>query len=574
MQSLNKFFFSSCILLLLGGWQVVFAQNNAPACDPPLTLSVEEGTSLTFSVNASDVDGDNVTLTASGTPVATLGALFGMTATGSTSTGLFAWVPPTGSNGTYTLTITATDDNSVPLSCTQTITITVTAPTAILETICLVDGFAPGAYAIWLSGLPGAASTSYDFEGLGGVFNAFSDGTATLTGTIVNQAVANWRWEVDIHLHNKMDFASWSALGRTYKGSSLEALANHANWSYYEMDSTTSRLIGLDNFAGDTLFLSHAPTNFLYGFQFGVGANDKNGVLGVSGWFNFKGAYTGKGDANTQNFCRGMIPTITAKVMLEGAFDASTQYMKSLLSQNNVLPLSQPYNNSSYNYQGTESVTAIPGTDIVDWVLIELRDAFNPSTVIYQRAAFLRKDMYVVDLDGSPLVDVAPPVATPYYISICHRNHLDIMSSQPINPIKGEMYLYDFTSSGDQAYTNPDLPSQPLTKLNNVGPWAMVAGDATGNWVINPQDIKAVGLKLNQTGLFSSDIDLNGTTTQLDAQLIKNNYFKVSHILQLVRIHACHAWGREFESRPDRQQRRVRSLFLVKALNQFLELVR
>ena len=26
-------------------------------------------------------------------------------------------------------------------------------------------------------------------------------------------------------------------------------------------------------------------------------------------------------------------------------------------------------------------------------------------------------------------------------------------------------------------------------------------------------------------------------------------------VVQLVRIHACHAWGREFESRPDRQQR-------------------
>ncbi len=26
-------------------------------------------------------------------------------------------------------------------------------------------------------------------------------------------------------------------------------------------------------------------------------------------------------------------------------------------------------------------------------------------------------------------------------------------------------------------------------------------------------------------------------------------------VVQLVRIHACHAWGREFESRPDRQQK-------------------
>ena len=28
---------------------------------------------------------------------------------------------------------------------------------------------------------------------------------------------------------------------------------------------------------------------------------------------------------------------------------------------------------------------------------------------------------------------------------------------------------------------------------------------------------------------------------------------KIGPVVQLVRIHACHAWGREFESRPDRK---------------------
>ncbi len=30
---------------------------------------------------------------------------------------------------------------------------------------------------------------------------------------------------------------------------------------------------------------------------------------------------------------------------------------------------------------------------------------------------------------------------------------------------------------------------------------------------------------------------------------------KTGAVVQLVRIHACHAWGREFESRPHRQQK-------------------
>ena len=29
---------------------------------------------------------------------------------------------------------------------------------------------------------------------------------------------------------------------------------------------------------------------------------------------------------------------------------------------------------------------------------------------------------------------------------------------------------------------------------------------------------------------------------------------QIGLVVQLVRIHACHAWGREFESRPDRKR--------------------
>ena len=30
------------------------------------------------------------------------------------------------------------------------------------------------------------------------------------------------------------------------------------------------------------------------------------------------------------------------------------------------------------------------------------------------------------------------------------------------------------------------------------------------------------------------------------------HFYRLGLVVQLVRIHACHAWGREFESRPDR----------------------
>ncbi len=34
-------------------------------------------------------------------------------------------------------------------------------------------------------------------------------------------------------------------------------------------------------------------------------------------------------------------------------------------------------------------------------------------------------------------------------------------------------------------------------------------------------------------------------------------------VVQLVRIHACHAWGREFESRPHRQQNDEEQLLFI-----------
>ena len=43
-------------------------------------------------------------------------------------------------------------------------------------------------------------------------------------------------------------------------------------------------------------------------------------------------------------------------------------------------------------------------------------------------------------------------------------------------------------------------------------------------------------------------------TKAIFAPAIGNNRgcFKFGSVVQLVRIHACHAWGRGFESRPDR----------------------
>ncbi|MEM2124204.1 MAG: putative Ig domain-containing protein [Methanolinea sp.] len=86
--------------------------NRPPVLDPVGDKTVTEGATLTFSVTASDPDGDTVTVFASGLP-------YGATFSGNT----FSWTPGYDQAGTYTVTFTATDGTE---SASETVTITVT----------------------------------------------------------------------------------------------------------------------------------------------------------------------------------------------------------------------------------------------------------------------------------------------------------------------------------------------------------------------------------------------------------------------------------------------------------------
>ncbi|HYJ34094.1 MAG TPA: putative Ig domain-containing protein [Candidatus Binatia bacterium] len=94
--------------------------DQAPVVTAPANESGTEGTLLTFTVTASDPDGQLITsLTASPLPA---GATF--TANALNTSGTFNWTPSTGQAGTYDVTFTATN----ALSGTATTHVTITAP--------------------------------------------------------------------------------------------------------------------------------------------------------------------------------------------------------------------------------------------------------------------------------------------------------------------------------------------------------------------------------------------------------------------------------------------------------------
>ena len=124
--------------------------------------------------------------------------------------------------------------------------------------------------------------------------------------------------------------------------------------------------------------------------------------------------------------------TVNAKVFLEGPYNGTG--MDTTLNTSSYLPTSQPYNASPWNYAGSENVAAgffTTHTNIVDWVLVELRSTYNGASV-GRRAAFLTSDGTIVDTTGSSPVLFNGLSDGNYYIVIRHRNHLAVMSKDSV----------------------------------------------------------------------------------------------------------------------------------------------
>ncbi len=134
---------------------------------------------------------------------------------------------------------------------------------------------------------------------------------------------------------------------------------------------------------------------------------------------------------------------VQPKIFLQGAYSGGL--MKSNLSANSLVPTTEPF--AALGYAGiqnaSESIPVIPAgggntpvaTDIVDWVLVELRSSADPSTVVATRAALLQSDGNVIDADllNRKAVGFIGVAAGDYYVAVRHRNHLGVMSKTTIN---------------------------------------------------------------------------------------------------------------------------------------------
>lgn len=167
---------------------------------------------------------------------------------------------------------------------------------------------ASNGHAIYLDNIPGAPSPRFVYDSAGATIYVFNDSIAQLTGIVTHESQPNLQWQVNIWLINLYEYNDWIALGRGYKVEEAPVAvvdSNKQDWTFLELDDSRSILTGVPGTTldGDTLYLSHRPSNLEFGFQVGTGANAKNGEDGLSGWFSYTGAYSGVGDVNVNIDC-------------------------------------------------------------------------------------------------------------------------------------------------------------------------------------------------------------------------------------------------------------------------------
>ena len=88
----------------------------------------------------------------------------------------------------------------------------------------------------------------------------------------------------------------------------------------------------------------------------------------------------------------------------------------------------------------------VDGDDaIVDWMLIELRNAEDETEIIAYSTVAMQRDGDIITEDGEGLINFPELPEGEYYVAIRHRNHLPLMTDQPITLSVENAPLVDFT---------------------------------------------------------------------------------------------------------------------------------
>lgn len=238
-------------------------------------------------------------------------------------------------------------------------------------------------------------------------------------------------------------------------------------------------------------------------------------------------------------------------VWLEGPYELSENEMKTVLNDFQLLPgqdpllfvsqqtpAGQPYNTSIWNYNGEEGDNFdynIVGdgragypSDVVDWVLVSLRNDITENSTFCKQAAWVTKSGAIV----FPIsCDCTLTLNEEIYIVIEHRNHLPIMTPNPIT-VTNAGANFDFRNQ--QSYKTFTGDGQ---KNIGSGIFAMYAANADQDILdASRMDINATDESIwtitNSIGdiYIIGDFDLNGDINGNDESFWLKNTGKSSDV--------------------------------------------
>ncbi len=224
---------------------------------------------------------------------------------------------------------------------------------------------------------------------------------------------------------------------------------------------------------------------------------------------------------------------VAIDVLLQGPYEVATGLMTDHLRASALLPILEPYTAIGYQQIGGGGETVDPlvfdvtGPDaIVDWILLELREASDNTTGIATRTGLLQADGDVVDLDGISPVLFDGVNAGDYFVVAKHRNHLDVMTptALPLNEITA--YPHDFR--GGDAYGYPAY-SETQKELT-IGIFGLNEADYNQNGEINAGDRSIAWNFRNQTGYIVQDSNFDGECNAAERSTCWNNRNKLSQV--------------------------------------------
>ncbi len=208
---------------------------------------------------------------------------------------------------------------------------------------------------------------------------------------------------------------------------------------------------------------------------------------------------------------------VAAKVFLEGPFVSGTGLMSDQLRSSGLFPLTEPYTALGLPINGPNTInSAILATTgnnaLVDWVLVELRDAATGATVLERRAALVQRDGDVVALDGINSLGFCSSAGS-YRVVVRHRNHLGCMTSQGI-ALTSTATAVDFTSAALATYGTDARKMSGIVRLLWAG---NTNGDASLKYTGSSNDRDPILLGVGSTtpnatvnGYLRTDVNMDG----------------------------------------------------------------